>query len=372
MPRPFGGVRRQTAGWWQAYYSGTEGRRVYESTPFPSPEAARQWLDDLARERARGSWHDPAASHQRFDRYATSWLATARIGTTTKDLYAGYLDNHLLPTFGLLELAQISPPMVRAWYAAMADKGVPTARARSYALLRQILNVAVDDGAITANPCRIKGASTTRHRTKSTPDLDQARQIAERMPERWRFLVELAVMSSARFGELVALRRHDVDVERMTLTIQRQWYRGRYRDTKRPASERVVHLPVTLRERLQSHLESYVGPRSDDLLFPTRNGTPPPTNWINTLVRRASDEVGIEGVTFHSFRHLGGTLAAQTGASTKEIMRRMGQSTPRAAMIYQRAADERDQAIADVLANDAVEGAKVLPLRRPRPGSGSA
>jgi hypothetical protein len=62
-PRPFGGVRPQS-GWWQAYYPGPDGHRVHETAHFPSEDAARTWLDDLARERARGSWHDPAAAHQ--------------------------------------------------------------------------------------------------------------------------------------------------------------------------------------------------------------------------------------------------------------------------------------------------------------------
>lgn len=362
MPRPFGGARLTSGGWWQAYYPGPEGRRVHEPTQFPTKQAARDWLKDLARERSKGSWLDPAAAHQRFDGFATSWLTTAPIASTTKELYAGYLDNHLLPTFGLRELREITPPAIRAWFAVMEAKNVPTARARSYALLRQILNVAVDDGAISANPCRIKGGANTRHKPKVTPDLRQARRIAARMPHRWRFLVVLAVMSTARFGELVALRRQDADVATMTVTISRQWYRGGFRDTKRPASERVVYLPATIQGLLEAHLAAHVGPSPDDLLFPTRNGTPPPNNWIDVLVRRAAADVGMDGVTFHSFRHLGGTLAAQTGASTREIMRRMGQSTPRAAMIYQRAVDERDALIADRIADGLGGGATVLPL----------
>ncbi|WP_129336731.1 tyrosine-type recombinase/integrase [Cellulomonas endophytica] len=371
MPRPFGGVRQQR-GWWQAYYPGTDGRRVHETTRFTSAEAAREWLDDLAAERERGSWSDPAAAHQRFDVYATTWLSTAQIAPTTKSLYAGYLDNHLLPTFGLLELGQIHPALVRSWYAQMEAKAAPTARARSYALLRQVLNVAVDDGAIVVNPCRIKGGSVTRHKVRAMPDLEQARQIAALLPDRWQFLVHLAVMSTARYGELVALRRRDVDVLRMTVSVERQWYRGSFRDTKRPASERVIHLPKTMRPALEAHLAAFAGPGPEDLVFPTRNGTPPPNNWIDALVKRAAAQIGLEGVTFHAFRDLGGTLAAQTGASTKEIMRRMGQSTPRAAMLYQRAADERDEAIADRIAAGSVDGARVLPLPDRSPRSGRA
>jgi integrase len=52
---------------------------------------------------------------------------------------------------------------------------------------------------------------------------------------------------------------------------------------------------------------------------------------------------------FHDLRHTGNTLAAATGASTAELMARMGHASPRAALIYQHATVERDQAIAAAL-----------------------
>jgi len=48
----------------------------------------------------------------------------------------------------------------------------------------------------------------------------------------------------------------------------------------------------------------------------------------------------------HDLRHTGNTMAAATGASLRELMERMGHSSPRAALIYQHATRERDEAIA--------------------------
>ena len=55
------------------------------------------------------------------------------------------------------------------------------------------------------------------------------------------------------------------------------------------------------------------------------------------------------GVHFYDLRHTGGTLAAATGASLKELMARLGHSSTRAALIYQHATRDRDQAIAMAL-----------------------
>ena len=49
------------------------------------------------------------------------------------------------------------------------------------------------------------------------------------------------------------------------------------------------------------------------------------------------------------------TVAAATGATTKELMRRLGHSSPAAALLYQHAADDRDVEIARAL--DAMLGA---------------
>jgi integrase len=61
-----------------------------------------------------------------------------------------------------------------------------------------------------------------------------------------------------------------------------------------------------------------------------------------------------KGFTFHHLRHTGNHLAALSGASTKELMQRMGQSTMRAALISQHATDEGAREIADRL-NELVE-----------------
>jgi integrase len=59
-------------------------------------------------------------------------------------------------------------------------------------------------------------------------------------------------------------------------------------------------------------------------------------------------KAGQPDLHFHDLRHTGGTLAAATGASLKELMA-LGHSSTRAALIYQHATRDRDQAIAEAL-----------------------
>jgi integrase len=51
----------------------------------------------------------------------------------------------------------------------------------------------------------------------------------------------------------------------------------------------------------------------------------------------------------HDLRHAGLTLAAKSGATLAEVMRRAGHSSSRVAMIYQHAAERRDAEISERL-----------------------
>ena len=57
--------------------------------------------------------------------------------------------------------------------------------------------------------------------------------------------------------------------------------------------------------------------------------------------------LGLPALHFHDLRHVAATLAAETGAGVKEIMYRIGHSSPQAALRYQHASQRRDRTIAD-------------------------
>lgn len=64
---------------------------------------------------------------------------------------------------------------------------------------------------------------------------------------------------------------------------------------------------------------------------------------------RALDGAGLAGIHIHDLRHTGNHFAAMTGASTRELMGRMGHASMDAALIYQHRTADRDRAIADAL-----------------------
>ena len=65
----------------------------------------------------------------------------------------------------------------------------------------------------------------------------------------------------------------------------------------------------------------------------------------------AAETVGVTGLRFHDLRHKCNTQTAATGASTRELMSRMGHSSSRAALLYQHATEDRELQIASKLSD---------------------
>jgi integrase len=116
---------------------------------------------------------------------------------------------------------------------------------------------------------------------------------------------------------------------------------------KSAAGHRVVSIPPHIVQDIADHLEQWVGEGTDALVFSSpEGGFVRRGNFRRRQWDKAVAVVGVKSLHFHDLRHTGNTLAASTGASTKELMARMGHASPRAALIYQHATEDRDVHIA--------------------------
>ena len=71
-------------------------------------------------------------------------------------------------------------------------------------------------------------------------------------------------------------------------------------------------------------------------MFPSGRGTYLQRSNFSRLVwRPAVQRLGLDGLRFHDLRHTAATLAAAAGATTKELMERMGHTSPVVALRYQ-------------------------------------
>ncbi|MBV8959528.1 MAG: site-specific integrase [Actinobacteria bacterium] len=368
--RQFGSVRKLPSGRWQARYNVAGNYSVTAPRTFLTKTAASQWLVSVEADQVRGAWIDPRAGQVPLAEYAWAWLeGHGRIAKRTREIYTAQLRLHVLPevdssvrALGEVQLAQLTPDLIRRWHAALGRVRSPSSAAKAYTRLRQILGQAVIDERIARNPCRIERGGVERTAEQRFVSMRQLYEIASAVPGRYRALVLTAGLAGLRLGELSGLRWEDIDLLNATIDVRRQRVRlasGEVLESppKSDAGSRRVSIPSTLVDELVEHrrLHAPSGEQSD-LVFLSPAGTPlERSNFRYRAWAPAVAGLGLNGLRFHDLRHTAGTLAAQTGATTKELMARFGHSSSRASMIYQHAAADRDRRIADGLDEMAAE-----------------
>ncbi|WP_165984074.1 site-specific integrase [Streptomyces sp. YIM 98790] len=353
--REFGTVRQLPSGRWQARYWAPDGSRRRAPETFATKTDAQTWLTLTKADIERNHWVDPDAGAVNFEKYALRWVDERGLAATTDELYRRLLRLHILPAFGTANLDEITPAAVRTWRAERLTATGATTVAKSYRLLKAIMETATDDELIRRNPCRIRGAGIEKARERSTATVEQVDALAEAMGPRWRLMVYFAAYGPMRPEEQAALRRPDVTLEPLSVRIREaapELTTGRRveGDTKSEAGTRTVHLPAFLHKEVKRHLDWFAEKEPNGLVFVGERGKPFRRSTFGRKWRRARAAVGLPGdFRFYDLRHTGHTLSTQSGATLKDTMVRAGQSSEKAALIYQHSDDLRQQEVAAAL-----------------------
>lgn len=368
--RSWGTLRTMRNGRIQAsYIYDGDGKRYYALHTYDAKIDAEGWLANERRLIELGEWSAPEARAKlhaltgvTLREYSDTWLKHRDLTPKTRALYRQLLDSRILPPLGGEVLRAVTPAKVRAWWVGLG-KETPTRNTHAYQLLKAMYNTAVEDKAATENPCQIKSAGKPpKPRDVKPLSPAEIEKVAEKVPERYRVAVPVAAWCGLRFGELIELRRKDVQCEgdRMTLKIRRAATvvhdkQAAVHNTlvvgppKTDAGIRDVTVPPHVAEMLRDHMIRYTGSGPEAFVFTTTRGRRLSQTAFTKSVKNGFAAVGKPDMRIHDLRHVGATFAAQAGATTKELMSRLGHTTPGMAMRYQIAAQERDAKIAEAM-----------------------
>lgn len=382
--RRFGQISKMRSRRWQARFtvpldhpSGRGGETVRAPHTFEpntyGREAAGDWLraEELRLNAEGVTWRTvsehaeaeraqaEAARVSTFGEFAEVWLRARKVKggrplqESTRRGYLIWLRLYLLPTFGAMPLNEITAADVVRWYDSLPHDKAKTVR-EAYALAKAIMKTATAaDGILpgAVNPFAIDGAGTigsrSDKRTEMIEDADLA-LILTTIRVEWRAMVALALGCGLRFGEIIALRRSDVDLHARPPVVRVRRAigtgpDGRYeKEPKSRAGIRDQRVPESVATVLTEHLRTFVSGR-DGLLFPGPSG-----GWLQPTrfrdlsggwrdVRRA---VG-RPINFHDLRATGATRLAQRGAHLAEVQAFLGDSSSQAAERYVRATQSR-------------------------------
>jgi len=293
-----------------------------------------------------------------FGQLVEVWLADLdleqNLAPSTRELYERDMRQIVLPAFEHFLLREISVRKVDQFLKSLAATRSYSMAKHARTVLSLALGLAVRYDVMRENPVR----ETARLRKPPSQILSLTMDDVEairRAIHNWRRgsghsgprpdgqlgqIIEVMLGTSARIGEVLAIRKCDVDVTvspatvKLCGTIVSPKGRPTHRQAKpkTASSTRTVSVPTFAGAVLRQRLSVVAGEDLEHLIFFSRNHTPLTTNNVRRQLRTILDQAGIEGVTPHAFRRTVATtldraagveLAAEMlGHTSSEITRK--------------------------------------------------
>ena len=281
--RSFGAVRKLPSGRYQASYLDPAGTRRTAPETFTAKMDADAWLAMQRAAIESGSWRG-RDDRTTVGEFADEWVKALQVRDRTRYHYKVNLEKWIKPTFGTTPMSAVTPAMVRKWVGGFPTD-TPAARANAYRVLAQVFRAAVEDGIVSESPVKVKGAGQyTRKREGHALQAPDVYALSEQVPESRRLAILLGAFCALRPGEVLGLRRRDVDPSTHSLGIRETASAvhagsSRIGPVKTASSVRTVHYPSALQEAVLEHLEKHTGTALTDHLFPSPRGGGEPLSY---------------------------------------------------------------------------------------------
>jgi integrase len=286
---------------------------------FTSEKTADRAWQKAEVELRQGRVGDPARGRQTFRRYVEErWLPNHVLEPTTREKYTYYLGAHILPELGPMRMADIFPEHIREWISRMQREGQSawTIHYCKSSILNSIFTTALNDQVTYIHPCRGVKIPTVPATPRTIITPEQFDAIYGALPDAdAQLLVETAIESGLRWGELTELRVSDLDCASRMLTVSRKVIElnrefhpdgGRFLVKHYPKDKeyRRLKLSPQITAKLRAHIRSRrLG--LDALLFARRAATPLPLHPVTE-----ADTHGFTAPNEAGRRYLHGTLSA--------------------------------------------------------------
>lgn len=299
-----------------------------------------------------------ANSSMRLADFIPKYLETAKktLSPATYEFYKLKIDSLIIPALGHLKLKDINPSHIQKFINQLAaapkekrsgepvESGEtlsPSTVRRYLTVLQSIFKQAVKLGLITDSPAKVERLTLPK---AQAPKIEIfTKQEAARMLEalesedlQFQTLVQLAIFTGARRGELVALKFSDIDFEQRKITIERAAYKikGQPLATKPPKdyetrtvtiNESCCELLKLLKaEKIESAQRLGSQWSGGNWVFTQWNGEMmnpmTPTKQFSKFLARN----GLKHRKFHSLRHTSATLLLYAGVNIKQVQGRLG------------------------------------------------
>lgn len=252
----------------------TADRRSTDKGGFCTRAEANAWWMQNAPHITSGQAPTGRAGRVRMETLIEQYIdRTVGLSPNTVAQRTSHADNWVLPYWEGHSAAEVTRSTVEAWVKWMINEGAqpPTIR-KAHQLLTAVLNRAVDDRVIVANPASrvpLPKEPVRKHPYLTFAELDE--MLGEVGP-RYRALVTFLAFTGLRFGEAAALRVRDIDYvgRRVNVQMAVSEVRGRlFEDDPKNHKSRTVAMPEFVLDLIRPNL---VGKSLGELVFQSPTG----------------------------------------------------------------------------------------------------
>ena len=341
-----GSIRQRSKGSWQIILdtgTGPNGvrRRIYETVKSSRKSDAQRRLNELLVSLEKGIYTPPG--RLTVGEHLKNWITgyvKSNCSQRTLDGYQSIIDCHLIPGLGHIQLKQLQPRVIQAYYGKAVQHLSARTVHHQHRVLSQALKYAVRQGYLGRNPCDLVDAPSPRTKLMRTLTASEVEVLLDTAKDSYYYpVIYTAVSTGLRQAELLGLRWRDIDLYMLSISVSQVLYkRGglcQFKEPKTAHSRRRVAMTPKLalflrdyqtdRERLYHQLGREVA--LDDLVFASVEGKPLDPGVVSHNFSRMAKRAGLGAVRFHDLRHTFASLMLLRGAKPKVISEALGHAS---------------------------------------------
>jgi len=352
-------TKRGKNSWSIVLYTGRDpqtGKKQYKWHSLKgTKKQAEKELASLINQLETGSYIHP--SKTTVGLFLEQWLKDYALTNTaprTFERYAEIIRLHIIPNLGEIPIKQLTPGHLQSYYAhalssgRLNGKGGLSAQTvkHHHCVLSEALNHAVKWGLVARNiasavdpPKPVKREMATIQAEDVSNLLEEARKLENVSSIPYYTIFYTALHTGMRRGELLALRWIDIDLELMTISINRSLQILKdgtkiIREPKTPKARRLISMTPSLALQLREFKESQSVLRllnnkplqPDSLIFSDLADQPINPNTITPAFNKIAKRAGFK-LRLHDLRHTHATLMLKSGVHPKVVSERLGHAT---------------------------------------------
>ena len=341
-----GSIRQRSKDSWQIILdTGTnpdgKRRRYFETIHSTRKSDAQKRLNELLVSLEKGVYSPPG--RLTLAEHLSNWLTgyiKVNCSLRTFDTVQSIADHHLIPALGHIQLKQLHPQTIQAYYGKACEKLSSRTVHYHHRILSQSLKYAVRQGYLGRNPCELVDPPSPRKKLMRTLTPGELEALLENASSNQFYpVIYTAVSTGLRQAELLGLRWRDIDLDMLSISVSQVLYKRRgicqFNEPKTAHSRR----RVAMTPKLALFLREYKAERErlywqvgqpftlDDLVFASVEGKPIDPGVLTHNFARIAKRTGLENVRFHDLRHTFASLMLLRGAKPKVISEALGHAS---------------------------------------------